>query len=458
VRRAIEKHLRDFIALMFMGLAALGVAYYVLSNERFHLPGWVPLVGSDFYSLNVQLQTGQAVVPGQGQSIDIAGVKVGDVQSVALKNGVAVVKVQMQKKYAPVYRNAHVLLRPKTGLKDMYLALDPGTRSAGALRSGGTIPVANTLPDVNPDEVLASLDADTRSYLQILVGAGGQTFTDRRGHAGETSAYLRQDFKRFEPTSRTLAQVMGELATRRQNIRHVVHNFRLITDELNHTDGTLGRFVESSNANFEAFAHQDQNLRAALALLPGTLTTTRNTLVKADKLGRIAEPTFTKLQPFARELAPALRQVRPFLRTTTPVIRDELRPFARIARPTVRDLRPAAHNLAIATPHLRKTFGVVNSLLNLFAYNPPGKEEGFLFYQTWLNHAGATVFTTQDAHGPIRRGLVLISCSSLGVLDTLKKFNPQLATLIELLQAPERTQVCAKPVTGAAAAAKAGAK
>jgi len=448
MKLAIQKHLRDFIALLCMGLVAIGVASYILSQERFHLPSWLP-GGSEFYKLNVELQTGQAVVPGQGQTINIAGVKVGDVGSVHLKNGVAVVQVDMEKKYAPVYRNAHVLLRPKTGLKDMYLALDPGTRAAGALPSGGTIPVSNTLPDVNPDEVLASLDADTRAYLEILLGAGGQAFTDKPGHEGETSAALRQDFKRFEPTNRDLAKIMGQLATRRHNISHVIHNFRLITDELNHTDGTLGRFVESSNANFQAFANQDANLRAALGLLPDTLTTTRDTLEKVDKLGIVAAPTFEDLRPFARALGPALRDFRPFLRQTTPVIRDQLRPFTRLARPTVRDLRPTAADLAEATPHLNNTFGVINSLLNLFGYNPPGKEEGFLFYQSWLNHAGASVFNTQDAHGPIRRGLVMISCGSLGVLDTVKRVNPQLAVLIELLNAPQRSEVCSKPTPGA---------
>jgi phospholipid/cholesterol/gamma-HCH transport system substrate-binding protein len=447
VRRAIEKHLRDFIALFCMGLVALGVTYYILSQERFHLPSWLP-GGADFYQVNVELQTGQAVVPGQGQTMNIAGVKVGDVKSVHLKNGVAVVQVDVEKKYQPVYRDAHVLLRPKTGLKDMYLALDPGTRAAGALPSGGTIPVSNTLPDVNPDEVLASLDSDTRAYLQILLGAGGEAFTDRPGQ-GSTSAALRQDFKRFEPINRDLAKIVGELSTRRRNISHVIHNFRLITDELNRTDGTLGRFVESSNANFEAFANQDAHLREALSLLPDTLTTTRDTLRKADKLGIVAAPTVEGLRPAARALGPALRDFRPFLRQTTPVIRDQLRPFTRIARPTVKDLRPTAADLAEATPHLNDTFGVLNSLFNLFGYNPPGKEEGFLFYQSWLNHAGASVFNTQDAHGPIRRGLVMVSCGSLGILEQIKKVNPQLAVLIELLNAPQRTEVCSRPTPGA---------
>ena len=458
MKQAISKHLRDFISVFVMILIAFGVTSYILSQERFHLPKWVPVLGSDFYKLNVELQTGQAVVPGQGQTINIAGVKVGDVQKVRLRNGVAVVSVNMDKKYAPVYRNAHVLLRPKTGLKDMFLALDPGTRDAGALPSGGTIPVANTLPDVNPDEILASLDADTRDYLQILLSAGGEAFTDKPGHAGQASADLRQTFKRFEPTNRDLAAIMSQISQRKTNLSHVIHNFRLITDELARTDGTLGRFVESSNANFQAFAAQDASLREALGLLPDTLKVANTTLGKADKLGLTSKSAFQDLRPFARNLGPALREVRPFLRQTTPVIKNQLRPFTRIARPTVRDLRPTAADLAATTPRLRRTFEVLNSAFNLLAYNPPGKEEGFLFWQAWLNHAGATIFNTSDAHGPIRRGLVIVSCGALGVLENIVRANPQLSVLTQLLSAPSRAQACGQQVPGGPAATAANSR
>lgn len=455
MKLAIQKHLRDFLALFFMALVAFGTASYILSQQRFSLPKWVPVVGSDFYKLNVELQTGQAIVPGQGQTINIAGVKVGDVQKVRLRNGVAVVSVNMDRKYTPVYRDAKVLLRPKTGLKDMYLALNPGTKDAGALPEGGTIPVANTLPDVNPDEVLAALDADTRSYLKVLLGAGGEAFRDK-----SSAEDLRQTFKRFEPLNRDLSAVMSQLAERKRNVRRVIHNFRLITDELERTDGTLGRFVESSNANFQSFANQDAALREALGLLPDTLQVTESTLRKADELGVVSTSAFQRLRPFARALGPALRDVRPFLRETTPIIRDQLRPFARIARPTVRDLRPAANDLAATTPRLRRTFEVLNDFFNLFAYNPPGKEEGYLFWQSWLNHAGATIFNTQDAHGPIRRGLVMVSCGTLGVLENIVRANPQLSVLTQLLSAPSRAQACGQqspggpPATTTARAAK----
>ncbi len=55
------------------------MAGYILSNQRFYLPAWVPVVGTDFYEVEAELETAQAVVPGQGQTVNIAGVKVGDI-------------------------------------------------------------------------------------------------------------------------------------------------------------------------------------------------------------------------------------------------------------------------------------------------------------------------------------------------------------------------------------------
>jgi phospholipid/cholesterol/gamma-HCH transport system substrate-binding protein len=456
VRRVIRKHLRDFLAVFFLAAFALSVAGYILSQQRFHLPAWVPAVGSDFYSIDVELQTAQAVVPGQGQTMNIAGVKVGDVKKVTLREGIAVVSVDMEKQYAPVYRDATVLLRPKTGLKDMYLALDPGTPGAGALPEGGRIPVANTLPDVNPDEILAQLDTDTRAYLQILLQSAGEAFTDAEGVEQPASADLRETFKRFEPTNRDLAKLTGELSKRRKNVARVTHNLRLIFGSLADRDEQLGRLVASANANFEALARQDQNLRAALREFPGTLSTTRDALGKADTLGRELGPAATALRPAARALAPALRDVRPFLRDTTPIIRTQLRPFAREARPLVRELRPAARDLAATTPDLVTTFKALNALLNTLAYNPEGDEEGYLFWASWVNHAAATVFNTSDAHGAIRRGLVMVSCGGLGVLENLTKVNRQLAVLIDLLDTPRKSEACAQQTPGATATANGG--
>jgi phospholipid/cholesterol/gamma-HCH transport system substrate-binding protein len=435
--RQIKKQARVFVAILFLFVAALGIGGYILSNQRFYLPAWVPVLGSDFYTVKAELPTGQAVVPGQGQTVNIAGVKIGEVGSVRLEDGKAVVDLQIKDEYRPIYRDATVLLRPKTGLKDMYLALDPGNRRSGELREGGRVRVANTLPDVNSDEFLAQLDTDTRAYLQILLNAGGTAFDDKvtgaEARYQQTAAQdLREVLKRFEPTARDGKKITGLIAKRRHNVRRVIHNFQEFSTALATRDKQLAALVDSANANFETFASEEASL----------LDQTEQTLRKTSGLAAELGPALERLRPFARKLAPALRKTRPFFDETTPIIRDQIRPFARDVQPTVRDLRAATNDLAVVTPRLARSFGVLNRFFNELAYDPPGAAEPYLFWAAWGAHAGATMFNLQDANGPMRRGIVLVSCNGYDVLEQVILGNPQLGLLTKLLNLPPEQQAC----------------
>lgn len=438
MRTAIRKHRWDVAALVAIFVVALAVGGYVLSNQRFYLPKWVPFVGSDFVTVKGEFTTAQSLTPGQGQQVTIAGVPVGEISRVDLVDGRAVVSMKIKHKYAKIYKDATMLLRPKTGLNDMLVELTPGHPSAGRLPAGGTIPLSQTEPNVNADEVLASLDGDTRDYLQLLIGGAGEGL---RGQGKQLSA----DFRRFSPTARETERITRLLQTRQANIRRTIHNFRQLVEAVGDKDRQLTSLVDASNAVFQAFARQDASLRQTLELLPSTLQATNTNLAKADRLARTLGPSLQALRPGARALGPSLKQTQPFLRETTPIIHNQLRPFARDALPTVRQLRPAAADLAQVTPKLTTALKVVNYLLNELAYNPPGKaDEGYLFYTAWANHAGASMFSTQDANGPIRRGMVLVSCSTLQVLQALERtptINPVLPVLIGLLGAPSQS-VC----------------
>ena len=447
MRRQIKKHARVFVAIIFLFVLAVGIAGYILSNQRFYLPAEVPVLGTDFYTVKAELPTAQAVVPGQGQTVNVAGVKIGEVGSVRLEDGRAVVEMKIKEEYKPIYRDATVLLRPKTGLKDMFLALDPGNRSAGELPEGGRVSVANTLPDVNTDEFLAQLDTDTRAYLQILLNAGGTAFDDQATGADQrfeqTAAQdLRETFKRFEPTARDGARITRLLAKRRDNVRRVIHNFQELSTALAQRDKQLASLVDSANANFQAFASEEGALREAVRLFPGALDQTEQTLTKTSSLAAELGPALERLRPFARELAPALRKTRPFFDETTPIIRDQIRPFARDVQPVVRDLRSATNDLAVVTPRLARTFGVLNRFFNILAYDPPGARKPFNFWAAWAAHSGVTMFDLQDAHGPIRRGLVLVNCNGYDVLEQVILGNPQLGLLTSLLNLPPEGQVC----------------
>jgi phospholipid/cholesterol/gamma-HCH transport system substrate-binding protein len=445
--RQIRKQMPVFVALLFLLVVSLGIGGYILSNQRFYLPGWVPVLGTTFYEVEAELPTAQAVVPGQGQTVNVAGVKVGEVGKVTLEDGKAVVVMRIQDKYRPIHRDATVLLRPKTGLKDMFLALDPGTAAAGDLPEHGRVRVANTLPDVNADEILAQLDGDTRDYLRILLNAGGTAFDDQAsGTAGRFDQTAEQDlrevFKRFEPTARDGERFTRLLIKRRGNIKRVIHNFQQLSTALARRDDQLASLVDSANANFQAFASEEDSLRAALREFPGALSQTETTLRKAGALADELGPALQKLRPFARELAPALRKTRPFFEETTPIIRDQIRPFARDVQPTVKDLRTATKDLSVVTPRLTRSFKVLNSFFNTLAYNPPGAAEPFLFWSAWGAHAGATLWALQDAHGPVRRGVVLVGCSTYNSLEQIVIANPQLGVPTQLLNLPPESENC----------------
>ena len=296
MRSAIRKHSKDFAAVIVLFVIGIGVGGYILSQQRLYLPGWVPLVGQNFYTLKGEFTTAQAVTPGQGQTVDIAGVKVGEISNVELKNGRAVVTMKILPKYGKVYHDATMLLRPKTGLKDMIIELSPGNPSSGKVKSGGTIPIQSTLPDINPDEILASLDGDTRAYLRLLLAGGAEGL---RGNQAQLAAV----FKRFEPTARDVAKITTLLSQRQANLRRVIHNFQLLSTELSTRDSSISACV-SNNAVFQHLANQDANLQATLQLLPPTLVQANSALAKTGRLANVLGPTLQALRPRRARSAP----------------------------------------------------------------------------------------------------------------------------------------------------------
>ncbi len=326
--RAIRKHLRDFIAILGLVIVAAIVGGYILANQRIYFPSWVPIVGRDDFIIKGEFSTAQAVTPGQGQTVDIAGVQVGEISNVELKDGRALVTMRIDPRYDDIYTNATMLLRPKTGLKDMVVELDPGTRGNGAerVRDGYTIPVSQTLPDVNLDEILAVLDGDTRTYLQLLLNTASVGLT---GNGQE----LAQVFRRFDPLANDAKKATELLRTRDRHIRRAVTNFGRLTEALAEDDQKLATFVDSSQAVLRRFANQGDNIEEALALLPDTLQTTQAALESTRRFADTAGPALESLRPFARELGPALSATRPFLIETTPIIEQQIRPFTVAATP-----------------------------------------------------------------------------------------------------------------------------
>lgn len=430
VRDQIRRYRSAFLAVVAIIVIAAGSAGYILDHERLTLPTWFPVLGHEHFTLQGEFVTAQAVTPGQGQTVTIAGAKIGEIASVELHEGRALVAMHVDPSYARyIYRDATMLLRPKTQLQDITVEVNPGTPAAGRLKSGETIPISQTSPNVNLDEFLSSLDADTRNYIQLLLAGAAQGLNGN-------SRNLAAAFKRFSPFARDIQELSRELATRHAYIARSLHNFRLLMEALGSKDKALAELVDSSNAVLGTFAQQDRAVQATLRELPGVLHQTKTGLGKLGAAASVAGPTLEKLHPFAVALGPAQKQTQPFLRKTTPILKNEIRPFTREIEPVVSEIQPDLQEVSEAFPKLITTLSVLNEFFNELAYNPGANQAGFLFYLSWFNHNAASLFANADANGPIGHGLLYFSCTQIYTFPGVAQVNPTARAVLGLIQPP----------------------
>jgi hypothetical protein len=154
-------------------------------------------------------------------------------------------------------------------------------------------------------------------------------------------------------------------------------------------------------------------------------------------LATVLRPAADNLRPVARALDRANASVAPFALEAAPILSTKIRPFVRDARPLVRSLLPAGIDLVKSDPPLTQSFTVLNTLFNLLAHNPRGREgpgvagrdEGFMFFLAWVAHQSASLWSNVDAHGPLRSLTFGGTCQSLREMASTA---PQLAELIAL--------------------------
>jgi phospholipid/cholesterol/gamma-HCH transport system substrate-binding protein len=428
MKRAIKNHAVDFAAIIVLLLLSVVVAGYVLTQERFRFP----FIDASPYVLNAEFSTAQAVTPGQGQSVRVSGVYIGQIGAITLKNGLADVQLDISQKYKHlVHTDATALLRPKTGLKDMFVELNPGSKKAPLAKQGFTIPVGNTNPDIDVDEILSSLDSDSRSYLSLLVNGAGQ------GLKGKGGTELAQVFERFEPTHRDLARLNKAVAVRGRDLSQLVNSLQRLNTSLETKQSQIVQLIDSSSTVFRAFASEDGNLSRAIVDLPGTLRQTTDTLARVQRFAKLLGPTATSLLPAARSLPAANKALVALAKPSTPIVKQQIRPFVVASRPLVRNLKPAAVNLSVATPNLTKTFVTLNHLVNMLGYNPGDStdgsgQHGYLWWLAWLDHNVRTLFSVQDANGIFRPLFLQASCATLSqLIDNLNVGGSSLGTAFE---------------------------
>jgi len=432
VKHAIKTHLKDFIAISGLIVVALAVLLVILVNQKAALPGWVPGLGQDFYSINAEFETAQAVTPGQGQAAVIAGINVGKVGAATLEDGVAKVRLDIEPKYRELlHEDAEFLLRPKTGLSDMVVEIDPGTTGPPP-EEGETLPLAQGLTNVQLDQFWATLDRDTQDYLVLLLDAAGEGLG---GKGPELSKALR----RFGPFATYTARINNALSKRRENIKGGVHAFSQIATELGNNDEAVADFISNSKDSLGNFAAEEASLRRALQEFPPTLAAAQRGLAQSNELSQVLRPTLLELIPGAKNLKGSLKELQNLAVDTTPTIRDDIRPFTRETQPVFAELGKSSADVNVTSKRIKAVFTELNRLLDLAAHNPEGDQEGFLFWAPWAAHNTNSVLNGQDGMGTVRRALSVVNCTTaVRAFDTRQRLV-QLQTSYYLAQLPPQT-------------------
>jgi phospholipid/cholesterol/gamma-HCH transport system substrate-binding protein len=399
----VRRYGRSFLivfALMVVGIAA---GSYILIQQR------LPNPFAHFYKINAAFPTAAAVVPGLGEPVDIAGVHVGEILGVQLHAGQGVVSMEIDpsKGVKTLYRNATAVLTPQTPLDDMYIDIDPGTKSAGVLPSGSTIAVSETTSPTDSDELLDELDDDTRDWFTSLITAL-DTGTAGRGQD------IRKLFETLGPTAVQTRTIADLLTRRRVELASLVHNVGRLSHGISVDDAQLGTLVDTSDQTFGALASQDTQLSQSLNELPSTLSQTRQTLVGLTGFANQLTPTSRALIPVVKHLPTTLKDARTLVKAAALLPVNKVKGFeTAFGHPLATDLTSLQSGLTADTPNLVQSFKGIQYITNELAYDPSAGNPGFLYWLAWFAHNVDSFVGNTDANGPDWRLLAETTCGSL---------------------------------------------
>lgn len=307
-RRLKIRRLKFVVVLAFLvvGLAT-GCS---LDPTRLPVPGaYVPI---DKYSIKIEFSS-VLNLPARAK-VELGGVQVGVLDRVQLVGSTAVAYIDVNKS-VKLPQNTRAELRQATVLGDIYIALLPAEHPEPAsLRDGDTIPLRNTVPADNIEDILRS--------VSTLV-SGGSLNTLEESVANFNKAFS-SDPAELDRMRQKLAGMLRDLAENQATVDEILASTESVSNGLLADTGAFDRLINEGPAR----------LRGMAAVLPSIVAL----LVCAQDLGRYGGEL---LVPNTPDFLQMLSYVTPTVRTITSadttlpmmadkiaaLVRDKLIPF-----------------------------------------------------------------------------------------------------------------------------------
>ena len=162
-RGAVKRHTpRSPVAIGLIALVIILVGTYLGFTKD--IPFTTP------YQVKATFESANSIRA--GSPVRIAGVNVGKVAKVEAgeDSDTSVVTLSLNKQALPLHEDATAKIRPRIFLEgNFFVDLRPGSADAPELDDGGVIKVTHTASPVQLDEVLTSLQSDTRQDLKDVL-------------------------------------------------------------------------------------------------------------------------------------------------------------------------------------------------------------------------------------------------------------------------------------------------
>jgi ABC-type transporter Mla subunit MlaD len=288
-------------------------------------------------------------------TLRLAGVDVGNIAATKVVNGRAVLTLNLESQYAPLYRNAQIEVRPVTPLEDMYVDIvSRGTKSAGVLTPDDVLPVTRTVSPVEISSVLDAFDTNTRQRLSALLDELGA------GLSANGGAELRNSFEAVAPFLVVADKMTAAMARQRTELASLVHNFGGISQELDVRDVQMQQFVSYANSTLGELAKTSGPFAATIQALPRTLSTMSSAFSELRTAEGSLDPALRSLGPVAAALPAGLDALTNFSQAATPALKallpaaNQLRPLAGVLKPTSQSLAGAFTSLRPEAPDLNR--------------------------------------------------------------------------------------------------------
>jgi ABC-type transporter Mla subunit MlaD len=310
------------------------------------------------YRITAVFENANAIRP--NSPVRVAGVDVGKVKAVRRYQDTDMSEVEMEisDKGLPIHKDATLKIRSRIFLEgNFFVDLSPGSPGSPTIEDGDTIRVTQTASPVQLDEVLTTLQGDTREDLKTLLDEFGKALdgdpkaSDDTGIAqdpsvrGETAAQSVNDSYDDAGPALRGASIVNEafLGEDQRDVSRLIKGLQRVTAALGRNQRLLQDNVTNFNRTVSIFGDEQDNVRETISLLPQT---TRTANAAFASLNRAFPPT----RAFAREILPGVRESDATIDASFPWIeqmtrlmsQQELGGLAEQLAPAARDLAAAA--------------------------------------------------------------------------------------------------------------------